>query len=278
MNELRGITYVVLGSQRPDVGQAMRPFTRLVKISDDEARHLLTCHGPRLFRAFTRRSQAQGMANQLRAIGLAATALPAEDILQYAILPSKQVNVGQGGISAFGREGEAPTFIPFSDVAIIVQGEVLEVVGKEKVMSPRPGEPKIRCSYAPQMIVDVHRKSVPVGVRFRKVDFHLNPIVAGEPLEGPTDLARFVSLLRERSPLALFDDRFDRSGDSVDWSQRMVEAGHAVAIQPGGVGEEDGPPTAPPLPPSPDPDPGRLRQEHAFNLYSILWRYQAIIE
>ncbi len=277
MSDLRGVNYVLLGSQRPDVGEAMRPFCRLLHMDEQEARLLLTQPGPRLFRAYHRLSQAQGLANQLRAIGLAATALGAEELAKYVFLDSRQVNLGMGGLSAFGREGDAPTFIAFSDIAAIVQGEVMTVTGRERVMAPRPGEPRVRVTYTPMTILDVHRKSVPVAVRFHKKDFHMNPVVAGEPIEGPTDLPRFVELVRQRSPLALLDDKFTRSTAAVDYSLRMLDAGEAALPPRPAPGEEE-PAAPPPLPPAPADDPNRTRDETAFNLYSTLWRYQAIIE
>lgn len=273
----KGITYVLLGSQRPDVGDVVRPMSRLTKMDEAEVRMLLTCHGPRLFRAYVRRSDAQGLANQLRALGLAAAAVGIEEILEYVFVPAVRVNIGQGGFSVFGGENEAPVFVPFSDMAVIVRGEVSEMIGQERLMGSRPGESKVRNTYNRMVYVDIHRRSIPVAVRLRGGDFHLNPIVAGEALEGPTDLNRCVALLREKSPLARFDDEFARSGNAIAWSLRLLDAGETAAIPPRSIADEAPHPPPPPAP-AEEHDPAELLEPPAFDLYSTLWRYQMISE
>jgi hypothetical protein len=270
----KGITYVLLGSQRPDVGDVVRPMSRLTKMDEGEIRVLLTSHGPRLFQAYQRRSDAQGLANQLRALGLAVAAVGVEEILEYVFVPAVRINIGQGGFSAFGGENEPPVFIPFSDMAAIVQGEVSEMIGQERIMGTRPGESKVRNTYNRMVYVDIHRRSVPVAVRLRKTDFHLNPIVAGEAIDGPTDLTRCVALLREKSPLARFDDGFGRSGHAVAGSLQLLDAGEGAAIAPRSI-EDEIPHSPPPLPPG-ETNPAELLELPAFDLYSTLWRYQAI--
>lgn len=273
----KGLTYVLLGSQRPDVGDVVRPLSRLTKMDEAELRILLTSHGPRLFRAYLRRSDAQGLANQMRALGLAAAAVGIEDILEYVFVPAGKVNIGQGGFSAFGDENEPPVFVPFSDMAVIVRGEVSEMTGQERIMGSRTGESKVRNTYNRMVYVDIHRRSVPLAVRLRKNDFHLNPIVAGEPLDGPTDLNRCVALLREKSPLAHFDDEFSRSGNAVAWSLGLLDAGENAAIPPRSL-EDEIPVAPPPPPPKYEHDPAELLELSAFDLYSTLWRYQTVAE
>jgi hypothetical protein len=259
------------------VGDSIRPLSRLTRLDEQEIRRILTSHGPRIFRAYLRHSEAEGLANQIRALGLRAATLRPEDIWEFAYVNAKQLNIGQGGISGFSEPGEPPLFIPFSDVAAIVQGEVAELMGKEKVLAPAPGEARMRYNYQKTVYVDIHRKSVPVAMRIRKPDFHMNPVVAGEPIEGPTDLDRFVSLLRERTTLAAFDDGFNRSADAVNVSLRMLDAGERVVVPPRSP-DDEAPPVPPPLPPAPEHGESDLEELPAFELYSTLWRFQAVVE
>ncbi len=272
-----GINYVLLGSQRPDVGDSVRPLSRLVRLPEEEVRRLLTTHGPRLFRAYHRRAEAQSFVNQIRALGLRTAVVTSSDILEHVFVSVGQLNIGQGGISGVGTEDGAPVFVPFSDVAAIVRGEVSELDKERKVLTPMPGETRIRHEFLRETCVDIHRRSVPIALRIRKSSFRMNPVVAGEPVEGPADLDRFIRILLDRSPLAVFDDGFGRSGDAVDCSLRMLDAGEQVVIGPRAPGEE-GLPTPPELPPPPAREEGELSSLPSFDLYSTLWRYQSTVE
>ncbi len=272
-----GINYVLLGSQRPDVGDSVRPLGRLVRLPEDEIRRLLTAHGPRLFRAYHRRAEAQSLVNQIRALGLRAAVVTASDILEHVFVSVGQLNIGQGGISGLGTEDNAPVFVPFSDVAAVVRGEVSELDRERKVLTPMPGETRIRHEFLRETCVDVHRRSVPIALRIRKSSFRMNPVVAGEPIEGPANLDRFVRILLDRSPLSIFDDGFSRSGDAVDSSLRMLDAGEQVVIGPRALGEE-APSTPPELPSSPQREESELTSISSFDLYSTLWRYQSTVE
>lgn len=277
MAYVKGSTYVLLGSQRPDIGESVRPFCRLTRMDEAEARTLLSSPGSRIFRVYARRAMAQGLANQLKAIGIISAAVAAEELEQYLYVAAKRVNVGIGGVAASGSENEAPTFIPFADLGAVVMGEVMEEIGRERVLSAKPGEPKVRISYSGVLHVDLHRKSVPVAVRLKKTDFGMNPIVAGEPIEGPTDLARLIEILRVKAPLAHVDDKFTLAAHSMEYSLRMIEAGEVVQI-PARSADDEGPVVAPPLPPAKPRDPNEVRIKSSFSIYSTLTRYTTVTE
>jgi len=270
-----GITYVMLGSQRPDVGDAIRPFCRLTRLGEEEARHLLSSHGPRLFRAYARHGEAEGLAAQIHALGLYAATLTPEDIWEYVFVEVSRLNLGQGGISGFGDPGEAPLYVPFSDIVAIVQGDVSDIAGKGRVLTPDPESSKTPEPDPRERLVDIHCRSVPVAMRIRKSEFRMNPHVAGEPVGEATDLDRFLRLIVARTPGAVVDTGFERASEAVDVSLQMLDGGGQV-VTPSRSARDDAPPTPPRLPAAPVRTDTELVSLSSFELYSTLWRWQGI--
>lgn len=108
--------YLVLPAQPPDVGASIRPISRLLQEEEPTVRTWLNTPTFRVLRRFAKKSNADGLLQQLKALGIRTFVVSDSQMRGHLFLWCMTANRGQGGM-AFRDFSDQPIFVPFPDIA-----------------------------------------------------------------------------------------------------------------------------------------------------------------
>ncbi|MBI1292344.1 hypothetical protein GC173_14075 [bacterium] len=196
------ITYYVISTTQEDPLPPLRPVSRLVQQEEPEVEKKLRTKTYAVLGRFARQANAQGLVQQLTALGVNCYMMSDQEIRGHLIVSMKTANRGQGGI-AFRDFEDKPLFCPWDDMAGIC---VLEI------FCERGGQ---------ATLIDLHRKSANITPRLDVALFDFGTMmgVAGATFED------FLAELENRTSLRM-DRRF-----AQDY-QQVVDASASFGSRP----------------------------------------------
>jgi len=138
--------YVVLKKQRPDVGSAVRPISRLLQEDEEVVRAKLLTPCFEVLRRFAKRSNADGLKGQLNSLGVETFIVSDQEIRGHLIIYAATASSGGGGM-ALRDFGDKPLYCPHDDIAEIAvlnvdtedgkQTTLIDLVRKSTTITPR---------------------------------------------------------------------------------------------------------------------------------------------
>jgi len=137
--------YVVCTAQSGDL-PPLRPVSRLVQQEEAEVQKKLQTNTYAVLGRFARQANAQGLVQQLTALGVNCFTMSDQEIRGHLIVSMRTANRGQGGI-AFRDFEDKPLFCPWDDMQGIC---VLEIYTERGGMAT---------------LIDIHRKSANITPR-----------------------------------------------------------------------------------------------------------------
>jgi len=125
--------YVALPPQPPEPQAAPRPVARLLGEEDDAALRRLTRPAFQLLRRFARRDNAEGLRNQLHALGVEAFIVSDAEARRRLFLWTADASVGAGGVAVRDFSGQ-PLFTPYENLASVALGVADLVDGSQTTL------------------------------------------------------------------------------------------------------------------------------------------------
>lgn len=177
--------YVVLPKQSPGVGSALRPVSRLLQEEEDVVRGRLLVQTFVVLRRFAKKANAEGMLNQLNALGLEAFLVSDNALRSHLILYAATASKGTGGM-AFRDFADKPLFCPFPDVVRVLRMDLPTESGGSTV------------------VIDLLRRNSNVTPRIDTALFDI-PQMLGLERAGPDEL---LAAIGEATGVAV-DDSFN---------------------------------------------------------------------
>jgi hypothetical protein len=171
--------YVVCFSQEGDL-PPIRPVSRLIQQEEPEVEKKLRTKTYAVLGRFARQANAQGLVQQLTALGVNCFLMSDQEIRGHLIVSMKTANKGQGGI-AFRDFEEKPLFCPWDDMQGICVMEIYCERGGQATL------------------IDLHRKSANITPRLDVALFDF-PAMLGTP--GAT-FEDFLNELETRTSLRM---------------------------------------------------------------------------
>ena len=196
--------YVVLFQLPPDTGSAIRPISRLLQEDEEKVREKLLTHTFEVLSRYARKPNAEGLKNQLHALGIDTTIVSDQDLRGHLIVSASTANKGQGGI-AFRDFDEKPLYVDYKDIAGAAMMEVPREDGSTTTL------------------IDLHRFSTSITPRVDVALFDF-PTLMGNPEAGLED---FLKELEIRSEIKV-DRRFNQHREAIlraskDFGSKPVE-------------------------------------------------------
>lgn len=111
--------YVIIGKQPADVGSAVRPISRLVDEEEEQIRQKLLTPSFEVLRRFAKKANAEGLRNQLHALGVESLLISDQEIRSHLILFAASASKGSGGL-AFRDFADQPLYCPWEDITSVL--------------------------------------------------------------------------------------------------------------------------------------------------------------
>ncbi|CAN5208314.1 hypothetical protein BH09SUM1_BH09SUM1_07720 [soil metagenome] len=108
--------YIILLPQPPEMDSVVRQMARLAQEEEDVIRRKLETTTYEVLGRFSRRANAEGLLQQVRAFGVNAIMVSDQDMRTHLIMSMATANRGAGGI-AFRDYQDKPLYCPFDDIA-----------------------------------------------------------------------------------------------------------------------------------------------------------------
>lgn len=145
----------------------MRPVSRLLQEDEETVAKRLATGTFHLLKRFAKRDNAEGLRNQLHALGLETYVISDQQVHGHLFIWAESANQGAGGM-AIKDFGGQPLYCPYEDLLGICTGEV-ELEGGGKTV-----------------IIDLHRKSAAITPRIDGATFEFAATL-GQSGVGPRE-------------------------------------------------------------------------------------------
>lgn len=163
--------YLILLPQDPDAIGPIRPLSKLLQLDEEKVEELMRTDTYEVVARFARKPNAEGMKNQLFALGIETVLVSDQDIRGHLFVSAASASKGAGGI-AFRDFDDKPLYTPFEDIAGI---GLLDIPRKDNTQAT---------------VLDLYRKSTNITPRIDVALFDF-------PSMFSNDSATFENLVRE---------------------------------------------------------------------------------
>ncbi len=216
---------VVLGTHRELPGEAaLAEFARVMELDVYTARQRLLAPTPRIVRREDREAEAQRWVDVLSAKGLRAFRVSEEEFARQELIVQGEL-YSKDSHFLFERAGDARLAVPRADVACVVVGEVSErtVAVSTASQGMLAGAPmRENLSAHAQMVIDIHLRSSPVGIRLEQDSFRFQVFDHGATGGSAILVRQLLHRLRQALPGTPFCEQFAAASMILGASEQIV--------------------------------------------------------
>ena len=234
-------------------------------------RQRLLSHAPRLLRRETRKSEALRWVSWMKALGLVGFYVQEEEFFEQEVFEITSFDLGSSRLICRGKNGsELET--PLDAIICSVFGEVTEKQIREQsqhdLLMGDVSNSREVLSVKSEAIFDLHGISPLLILRFRQTLLDYPRLFPGEQMASGTQFREVFRRIREAVPHARAFNEFHRVAATLDQSWEVLSRCQNLVYNPTTRGltkfnvRRD--------------QVSRSSDRDAFELYSLLWRFQML--
>lgn len=234
-------------------------------------RQRLLARAPRVLRRETRKNEALRWVSWMSALDLAGFYIPEQDLFNQQVFEVLHYELGDGRLLCFGK-GDKEIEVPLDAAVCSAFGEVTTKQVREQshhdILMGDIKNTKEVLSVKSEVIFDVHIVAPATILRFRQSKLLYPKIFPGEQMASSTQIREIYRRITAAIPAAPAFNEFHRVAASLDQSWEILSRSTHLAYNPTTRGmtkfnvRRD--------------TVSRQSDRAAFELYSILWRFQTL--